>query len=135
MPRAILFTLVIFSSIVQGEDTKSFKQEGKVLSVLKSYIACVDEKNVEDHTRKDVDDHDDDDDDDDADDNEDIDLSPTFSCRKIIMKNSSRSRVLNSALDRTSRFTLDTTTTDGPVDNESISGESSKTFVQRFGFA
>ena len=47
MPRAILFTLVIFSSIVQGEDTKSFKQEGKVLSVLESYIACVDEKNVE----------------------------------------------------------------------------------------
>ena len=47
MPRAILFTLVIVSGIVLGEDKKPFKQEGKVLSVLKSYIACVDEKNVE----------------------------------------------------------------------------------------
>ena len=47
MPRAILFTLVIFSGIVLGEDKKPFKQEEKVLSVLKSYINSVDEKNVE----------------------------------------------------------------------------------------
>ena len=47
MPRAILFTLVIFSGIVLGEDKKPFKQEEKVLSVLKSYISSVDEKNVE----------------------------------------------------------------------------------------
>ena len=47
MPRAILFTLVIFSGIVLGEDKKPFKQEEKVLSVLISYISSVDEKNVE----------------------------------------------------------------------------------------
>ena len=47
MPRAILLTLVIVSGIVLGESKKPFKQEGKVLSVLKSYIGCVDEKNVE----------------------------------------------------------------------------------------
>ena len=47
MPRAILFTLVIFSGIVLSEDKKLFKQEEKVLSVLKSYISSVDEKNVE----------------------------------------------------------------------------------------
>ena len=47
MPRAILFTLVIVSSMVLGEDKEPFKQEGKVLSVLKSYISCVDDKNVE----------------------------------------------------------------------------------------
>ena len=48
MPRAILFTLVIFSGVVLGEDKKPFKkQEEKVLSVLKSYISSVDEKNVE----------------------------------------------------------------------------------------
>ena len=47
MPRAILFTLVIVSGIVLGEGKKPFKQEEKVLSVLKSYISSVDEKNVE----------------------------------------------------------------------------------------
>ena len=47
MPRAILLTLVIVSGIVLGESKKPFKQEGKVLSVLESYIGCVDEKNVE----------------------------------------------------------------------------------------
>ena len=47
MPRAILFTLVIASGLVLGEDKKPFKQEEKVLSVLKSYISSVDEKNVE----------------------------------------------------------------------------------------
>jgi len=47
MPRGILFTLVIVSGIVLGEDKKPFKQEGKVLSVLESYINSVDEKNVE----------------------------------------------------------------------------------------
>ena len=47
MHRAILFTLVIVSGIVLGEGKKPFKQEEKVLSVLKSYISSVDEKNVE----------------------------------------------------------------------------------------
>ena len=47
MPRAILLTLVIVSGIVLGESKKPFKQEGKVLSVLESYIHSVDEKNVE----------------------------------------------------------------------------------------
>ena len=47
MPRAILFTLAIVSGIALGEDKKPFKQEGKVLSVLESYINSVDEKNVE----------------------------------------------------------------------------------------
>ena len=47
MPRAIIFTLVIVSGTVLGEGKKPFKQEEKVLSVLKSYIGCVDEKNVE----------------------------------------------------------------------------------------
>ena len=47
MPRAILFTLAIVSGIVLGEDMKPFKLEGKVLSVLESYINSVDEKNVE----------------------------------------------------------------------------------------
>ena len=46
MPRATLFTLVIISSMVLGEDKKPFNQEGKVLSVLKSYISCVDDKNI-----------------------------------------------------------------------------------------
>ena len=47
MPRAIIFTLVIVSGTVLGEGKKPFKQEEEVLSVLKSYIGCVDEKNVE----------------------------------------------------------------------------------------
>ena len=47
MPRAIVFTLVIVSGTVLGEGKKPFKQEEEVLSVLKSYIGCVDEKNVE----------------------------------------------------------------------------------------
>ena len=47
MPRAIIFTLVIVSGTVLGEGKKPFKQEEKVLSVLKSYISCVDEKNIE----------------------------------------------------------------------------------------
>ena len=47
MPRGILSALVIVSGIVLGEDKKPFKLEGKVLSVLESYINSVDEKNVE----------------------------------------------------------------------------------------
>ena len=47
MPRAILFTLVVVSGITLGEEKKPFKQEEKVLSVLKSYMSSVDEKNVE----------------------------------------------------------------------------------------
>ncbi len=47
MPRAIIFTLAIVYGTVLGEDKKPFKQEGKVLSVLESYINSVDEKNVE----------------------------------------------------------------------------------------
>ena len=47
MPRAIFLTLVTVSGIVIGESKKPFKQEEKVLSVLKSYIGFVDEKNVE----------------------------------------------------------------------------------------
>tara|TARA_B100000579_G_scaffold27684_1_gene19488 strand:- start:2624 stop:3145 length:522 start_codon:yes stop_codon:yes gene_type:complete len=47
MLRAVLFTLVVLSGTTIGEEKKPFNQEGKVLSVLKSYIGCVDEKNVE----------------------------------------------------------------------------------------
>ena len=47
MPRAIIFTLVIVSGTVIGEGKEPFKQEEKVLSVLKSYIGCVDEKDIE----------------------------------------------------------------------------------------
>ncbi len=47
MPRAILFTLVVVSGITLGGEKKSFKHEKKVLTVLKSYMSSVDEKNFE----------------------------------------------------------------------------------------